>query len=172
MSRLRGSWLLIGAVVAGLIGIVWLWPSTPSADPSQDRVVSTGHRSVQPYLFVGPPKHGGSHDEHQWTDEPWRPVAVGFARDFADPGKGVRDWRQRVGRWVSDYLAEQYAHTARYRIPVADLVRVIGPKQAGQAVSVTAVYDTGLALEVQLEVFPITGWKVVQAMPAEPAENI
>jgi len=70
MNRLRGSWLLIGAVIAGLIGIVWLWPSSPSADPSDDAVVSTPHRSVEPYLFVGPPEPGGGHDEHQWTDDP------------------------------------------------------------------------------------------------------
>ena len=172
MNRPRGLWLLIGGVVAGLIGIGWLWPSTQSADPSANEVVSAPTGPVKPYLFVGPPEHGGEHDEHQWTEDPWRPIAVGFARDFADPGESLRDWRQRVGRWVSDHLAEQYENTARYRIPVAGLERVIGPKQAGQAVTVTAVYDNGLALSLHLEVFPGAGWKVTQAMPAEPAETI
>ena len=172
MNRPRGLWLLVGGVVAGLVGIVWLWPSTPTAEPSADEMVSTPKGSVEPYLFVGPPEPGGENGEDQWTDTPWRPVAVGFARDFADPGQSLRDWRHRVGRWVSDHLAEQYEHTARYRIPVAGLERVVGPKQVGQAVTVTAVYDTGLALSLRLEVFPSSGWKVTQAMPAEPAELI
>jgi hypothetical protein len=172
MNRPRGLWLLIGAVVAGVVGIGLLWPSTDTAEPSADEVVSTPTRSAEPYLFVGPPDHGGENGEHRWTEDPWRPIAVGFARDFADPGKGVRDWRQRVGRWVSDHLAEQYEHTARYRIPVADLERVVGPRQTGQAVTVVAVYDTGLALSLHLEVFPAAGWKVTQAMPTEAAEMI
>lgn len=171
MNRPRGRWLLVGAVIAGLIGIVWLWPSTQEVEPSADEVVPTTPETTEPYLFVGPPDRGGGHDEHQWTEAPWRPVAVGFARDFADPGTSRRDWRERVGRWVSDYLAEQYEHTAGYRIPVAGLERIIGPKHAGQAVTVVAVYDTGLALSLHLEVFPGTGWRVTQALPAEPPET-
>jgi hypothetical protein len=39
-------------------------------------------------------------------------------------------------------------------------------------VTVVAVYDTGLALSLHLEVFPAAGWKVTQAMPTEAAEMI
>jgi hypothetical protein len=48
MNRPRGLWLLIGAVVAGVVGIAWLWPSTDTAEPSAGDVVSTPTRSAEP----------------------------------------------------------------------------------------------------------------------------
>lgn len=164
----RGLWVWATvATVAVLVGVVWLWPTPQPSEPSADRAVPEPTGSVVPDLFVGPPESGGQHDEKQWTKRPWRPVARGFARDFADPGRGPADWRQRVGRWVTDYLAKQYRHTARYRIPVARLTGLSGPKRPSQAVSVTATYDTGLVLALQLEVFPETGWKVTRVTPID-----
>jgi hypothetical protein len=166
MNRPRGAWVWTAvAVVAVFAGVVWLWPTPQPSDPSDDRVAAEPTGSVVPDLFVGSPSPGGHHHEEGWTTRPWRPVASGFARDFADPGRGLADWRQRVGRWVTDYLAEQYRHTARYRIPVAHLTGVSGPPEPSQAVTATATYDTGLTLSLQLEVFPEKGWKVSRVTP-------
>jgi hypothetical protein len=168
MNRPRGLWVWTAvAVVAVIVGVVWLWPTPQPSEPSDDGAGGEPTASVVPELQVGPPSHGGHHHEEQWTSQPWRPVARGFARDFADPGRGLADWRRRVGRWVTDYLAEQYRQTARYRIPVARLTTVTGPTEPGQAVTATATYDTGLILSVQLEVFPEQGWKVTRVTPLE-----
>ena len=168
MNRPRGLWVwaTVGALVA-LAGVVWLWPTPQRAEPADDRTgtetaATDGH---VPDLVVESPDPGGDHHEESWTAQPWRPVAQGFARDFADPGRSLADWRRRVGRWVSDYLAAQYRKTARYRIPVAELVSVTGPRRPSQAVTAVATYDTGLTLGLQLEVFPEEGWKVTRVVP-------
>jgi hypothetical protein len=167
MNRPRGLWVWsAAAVVAVLIGVVWLWP-TPQPSSPDDDPASTSSESVAPNLFVGEPDQGGHHHEERWTARPWRPVAVGFARDFADPGRGVADWRHRVGRWVTDYLADEYRHTAAYRIPVAQLEEVTGPERPGQAITAIATYDTGLTLVLRLEVFPDLGWKVTRVTPSD-----
>jgi hypothetical protein len=167
MKRLRGIWVWSAlAVVAVLVGVVWLWPTPQPSDPAGDAGPEPVG-SVAPNLVIGRPDPGGHHHEEQWTEQPWRPVAVGFARDFADPGRGVADWRERVGRWVTDYLADQYRDTAAYRIPVARLERVAGPKDSGQAVTAIATYDTGLTLILSLEVFPEAGWKVTRVTPSD-----
>ncbi|HYJ68004.1 MAG TPA: hypothetical protein VEX15_10130 [Nocardioidaceae bacterium] len=167
MNRLRGLWIWSTiAVVVILVGIVWMWPTPPPSSSSANEAADSGRR-IEPNLFVGPPHQGGGHHEEQWTSRPWRPVAEGFARDFADPGRGVADWRRRVGRWVTDYLAEQYRHTAAYRIPVGRLDAVDGPRRASQAVTATASYRTGLTLILRLEVFPATGWKVTRVTPVD-----
>jgi hypothetical protein len=166
MNRPRGLWIWTAlAVVAVLVGVVWLWPTPqPSSPAAKD---PGGSDAVAPNLAIGKSDPGGHHHEEHWTGRPWRPIAVGFARDFADPGGGVADWRERVGRWVTDYLAGQYRDTAAYRIPVARLQRVTGPKQPGQAVTAIATYDTGLTVILRLEVFPEAGWKVTRVTPSD-----
>jgi hypothetical protein len=170
MNRPRGAW--IWATVAALavcVGVVWLWPTPQPSGSSDDGTAPEPTGAVAPDLYVGPPTPGGHHDERQWTSRPWRPVARGFAVDFARPGQDLADWRRRVGRWVTDYLAAQYRHTARYRIPIARLTGLTGPDRPSQAVTATATYDTGLTLVLQLEVFPEQGWKVTRVTPVDPA---
>lgn len=172
MNRPRALWMWSALAVVGVIaGAVWLWPTPRPSGPPADDAAASGPGAT-PNLVVGPPTNGGQHGERRWTGQPWRPAAVGFARDFADPGRGLADWRERVGRWVTDYLAARYRHTAAYRIPVARLEWVAGPQRAGQAVSATATYDTGLTLVLRLEVFPDSGWKVTRVTPADAVDGL
>lgn len=168
MNRLRGLWVwaTVGVVLV-LVGVVLLWPTPQRSDPSDDRTATETSDPALPDQVIGPPQPGGDHHEKTWTGRPWRPVATGFARDFADPGRSLADWRRRVGRWVTDYLAEQYEQTARYRIPVANLTALSGPDEPSQAVTAVAMYDTGLTLGLQLEVFPEQGWKVTRVTPLD-----
>jgi hypothetical protein len=168
MNQPRGLWVwaAVGVVVV-LVGVVWLWPTPQRSEPGADRTEADQGRGTVPDLVIGAPSPGGHHHEEGWTQRPWRPVAKGFARDFADPGRSLADWRRRVGRWVTDYLAEQYRQTARYRIPVAELTSLTGPDEPSQAVTAIASYDTGLTLGLQLEVFPEQGWKVTRVTPLD-----
>ncbi|MDP9240460.1 MAG: hypothetical protein M3O55_07450 [Actinomycetota bacterium] len=184
MTRNRGLWAAVAAAAA--IGVALLLPThhlahpqapagrQPAGAPSQVLAApANGNGSPaaagSPAPSVSPSIKPASEPARPAAEALWRPVAAGFARDFADPGTGSEtdkaDWLARVGRWTTPYLIDQYRQTDPHRIPTATL-RSIKPIATGETtVSFVAAYDTGLTLDCRVELGP-TGWKVTTASPA------
>lgn len=183
MTGNRGLWA--AAVAAALLGIALLLPrhhlGTPAAAPLPGRTSVPANSPVpggpaprptrsaapagaaSPSASIFPAGEPGG----PAADAQWRPVATGFARDFADPGTGHADWLARVRRWTTPYLAAQYQRTDPYRIPAATLTAVKPIAVGATTVSYVASYDNGLTLACRVELGP-TGWKVTGAQPPAP----
>jgi hypothetical protein len=176
----RALW--VAAAAAAVTGVVLLLPSRHSHGPAARPAAEPTHAAQR--IAPGAPVAGSggrpaatvrsspspsispaSEPVAPAAEARWRPVATGFARDFADPGTGQADWLARVRRWTTPYLARQYQQTDPHRIPAATLT-TIAPVAAGETiVSFIASYDTGLRLACRIELGP-TGWKVTSAAPA------
>lgn len=96
-------------------------------------------------------------------EELWRPVAEGFATDFATPGE---DWAQRLTSWTTPELAEAYAYTDPTRQPSADLAELEVTEEGPTSVRVAATYagESDLVVDVLLVLTP-DGWRVTSAAP-------
>ncbi|PZS31674.1 MAG: hypothetical protein DLM59_09555 [Pseudonocardiales bacterium] len=181
MTGNRTLWM--AAAGAALVGVALLLPSHPHAHhhagvvpghpaAAQSRApAAPGARATSPVAPAGAaPTPTASMSPAAEPVRPaaealWKPVATGFARDFATPGAGPSDWLARVRRWTTPYLADQYRQTDPHRIPSATLTSVTPVATGGTIVTFTAVYDTGLTLDCRVELGP-TGWKVTAATPA------
>ncbi len=159
-SPARAPWVHAAATGAQRVA-----PGSP-AQPAPGNGPRAGHRSAGPTgTSPSPSISPAGEPPAPVADVRWRPVATGFARDFAHPGSGAADWLARVRRWTSPYLAEQYRHTDPYRIPSGSLVTVEPAAKGDTVVTFVATYDTGLSLTCRVELGP-TGWKVTSAAPA------
>lgn len=98
------------------------------------------------------------------TEQRWRTVATGFATDFTTAGPDAADWQQRLSRWTTEQLAEQYQLVAHERIPAGRLL-TLEPDAIGEyIVEFTARYDTGLVITGRA-VSDGTSWRIAAAEP-------
>ncbi|WP_299039962.1 hypothetical protein [uncultured Pseudokineococcus sp.] len=129
----------------------------PSSAPPSDQPQQPTPAAIE----TAPTDTGEAPPEQQW-----RPVAEGFAADFAAPGE---DWAQRLAAWTTPELAQAYAYTDPNRQPSADLAELEiheeGPTSVRVLATYTSVVDGDFAIDLRV-LLTLDGWRVSSAAPA------
>ncbi len=100
-------------------------------------------------------------------EQQWRPVLIGFARDFTHGGDGTAAWARRLSRWTTPQLAAAYEDVDPREIPTGALVDLQPTDVGAFTLAFTARYDTGLVLHGQAAYGP-TSWRVTVVEPVRP----
>lgn len=172
--------MLLAAAGLALAGALLLWPAPGQPDPPQATGPAAPVVGASPAALPVPadpagtdpapvPGHDEAHGQQrgQPQEQPWWPVAAGFAAAWpaAGPGDG---WLEGLRPWTGRFLLEQLALADPARRPAGELVAVepvaVGPFSA----VVRAEYGRPES-QIELTVLPGTDgqWEVVDVLPAD-----
>lgn len=146
----RRAWVVVAVLVIVLAGLAFLIPHG-STTPQQATPNSTPATTS-----TLPPATAAT---NEITNQPWYPVAIGFATDYATPGTDQANWITRMARWCSPTLLNGFRSTDLRNLDTATDPHINSAATTDAYTDVHAVYSNGGAIVFRLA--PAAGrWQV------------